>query len=169
MGVSGDPLEEGTLRGPQADQLQYDRVVSFLDLARREKVNAVLGGNPESKPGYYIEPTILYKVPEDSKLIKDEIFGPVVCVNTFANEADVIKMANDTEYGLYGSVYTKDIKRALRLAKKLQAGTVGVNVTSPTVALDLPFGGLKQSGEGRELGKHALDAWTEIKTILVRL
>lgn len=129
----------------------------------------VLGGGEEDKLGYYVQPTVIFKAPESSRLVKEEIFGPVVCVNTFTDEADVIKKANDTEYGLYSSVYTKDTKRALRLAKKLQAGTVGVNVTSPTFALDLPFGGWKESGEGRELGQHSLDSWTQLKTVLMGL
>lgn len=166
-GISGDPLAKGTLRGPQADQMQYDRVLSFLDIAKEEKLNIALGGGREDKTGYYIQPTIVFKAPDDSKLIRDEIFGPVVCISTFSDEADVIRRANNTDYGLYASVYTNDLKRALRVSKRLQAGTVGVNVTSPTVALDLPFGGWKQSGEGRELGKHSLDSWTEQKTVLI--
>ncbi|KAK5046772.1 hypothetical protein LTR84_007125 [Exophiala bonariae] len=166
-GVSGDPLAEGTCRGPQADHVQYDRILNFLDLAKEEKLHVTLGGARENKIGYYIQPTIIYEPPETSKLVQDEIFGPVLCVSTFANERDVIQRANNTEYGLYASVYTNDLKRALKISKKLQAGTVGVNVTSPTVSLDLPFGGWKQSGEGRELGKHALESWTELKTVLI--
>ncbi|EXJ61034.1 hypothetical protein A1O7_05187 [Cladophialophora yegresii CBS 114405] len=169
IGVSGDPLAKGTLRGPQADHLQYERILSFLDVARQEKLNVVLGGDKENKAGYYIQPTVIFEAPDNSRLIKEEIFGPVLCVSTFTDEADVLRRANDTEYGLYASVYTRDIVRALRVAKKLQAGSVGINVTSPTTSLDLPFGGWKESGEGRELGKHALDSWTELKTILIGL
>lgn len=167
IGTSGDPLVKGTLRGPQADRVQYERVLSFLDLARDEKLDVVLGGDRENKTGYYIQPTIIYQAPDDSRLVKEEIFGPVVCISTFNDEADVLRRANDTEYGLYASVYTKDIKRALRVSKKLQAGSVGINVTSPAISLDLPFGGWKESGEGRELGRHSLDSWTELKTILI--
>ncbi|KEF52114.1 uncharacterized protein A1O9_11740 [Exophiala aquamarina CBS 119918] len=169
IGASANPLTSGTLRGPQADRAQYDRVMSFLDLARAQDVKTLLGGDRENKDGYYIQPTMLFQVPEDSKLVKEEIFGPVVCVNTFTNEADAIGRANDTEYGLYGSFFTKDMSRALRLSKKIEAGTVGVNIASPNVMLDMPFGGWKQSGEGRELGKHSLDSWTELKTVLMKL
>lgn len=166
-GTSGDPLASGTMRGPQADKIQYDRVLSFLNVAQTEKLDVVLGGDRENKPGFYIQPTVIFNPPDDSKLVREEVFGPVLCISTFTDEADVIQRANDTEYGLYASVYTRDIQRALRLAKKLEAGTVGVNVTSPTTLLDLPFGGWKQSGEGRELGKDALNSWTELKTVLI--
>ncbi|KIW29425.1 uncharacterized protein PV07_05240 [Cladophialophora immunda] len=169
IGTSGDPLATGTLRGPQADRVQYERILSFLDLAREEKLEVALGGDRENKTGYYIQPTVIYNAPDQSRLVKEEIFGPVLCLFTFTDEAEVLRRANDTEYGLYASVYTRDIKRALRVSKKLQAGTVGVNVTSPTTSLDLPFGGWKESGEGRELGKHALDSWTEVKTVLIRM
>jgi aldehyde dehydrogenase (NAD+) len=169
MGKSGDPLAEGTLRGPQADQLQFDRVLSFLDHAKEQKVTTALGGSKESTGGLYIEPTIFTSVPEDSKLMREEIFGPVVCINTFTDEAEVLKRANDTEYGLYGSVFTRDVSRALRIAKSLEAGTIGINCTSPTISLDMPFGGFKQSGEGREGSKHVFDHWTELKTVLIAL
>lgn len=147
--------------------MQYERVLSFQDIAREEKLEVALGGDREDKTGYYIQPTVVINAPDDSRLIKEEIFGPVLCISTFTDETDVLRRANDTEYGLYASVYTKDIKRALRVAKKLQAGSVGVNVTSPTTSIDLPFGGWKESGEGRELGKHALESWTEVKTVLI--
>jgi aldehyde dehydrogenase (NAD+) len=101
--------------------------------------------------------------------MRDEIFGPVVCVNTFTDEAEVMRRANDSEFGLYASVFTKDISRALRIAKQLEAGSVGVNCTSPMLALDMPFGGFKQSGDGRELSKYATDYWTELKSVFISL
>ena len=143
MGTSGDPLAEGTMRGPQADKLQFDRVNMFLDAAKKDGIQTALGGSKESKDGLFIEPTIYTNVPEDHRVMKEEIFGPVVCVNTFTDEEEVLKRANDTEYGLYGSVFTQDIGRALRVAKGLESGTVGVNCTSPTIAADMPFGGYK--------------------------
>lgn len=169
LGVSGDPTVSGTLRGPQADDLQYNRVLGYLEQAQKDGLQVVLGGQKEDKPGYYIQPTIIRNVPEDNRVVREEIFGPVVVINAFSDEADAISKANSTDYGLYGSLYTKDITRAIRVSKKLQAGTVGINVTSPTISLHLPFGGWKESGEGRELGKHTLDSWTELKTVLIGL
>ncbi|KAL6249570.1 hypothetical protein RBB50_003423 [Rhinocladiella similis] len=169
MGKSGDPLAEGTARGPQADKLQFDRVMSYLKYAKDNNINMPIGGGREGSTGYFIEPTIIANAPEDSKVMKEEIFGPVVCINTFTDEEEVLKRANDTEYGLYASVFTRDVSRALRVAKALEAGSVGVNCTSPTMALDLPFGGWKQSGDGRELSKYATDYWTELKSVFISL
>ncbi|EXJ93884.1 hypothetical protein A1O1_02277 [Capronia coronata CBS 617.96] len=169
MGVSGDPLVAGTRRGPQADKIQFDRVMSYLNYARENGLDIPIGGSREGETGYYVQPTIIANAPEDSNVMREEIFGPVVCVNTFTDEHEVLNRANDTEYGLYASLFTKDISRALRVAKALEAGAVGVNCTSPTMAIDLPFGGWKQSGDGRELSKYATDYWTELKSVLISL
>jgi aldehyde dehydrogenase (NAD+) len=169
MGKSGDALVAGTRRGPQADKIQFDRVMSYLQSAKDEKIDIPLGGHREGEKGYFIEPTIIANAPEDSKVMKEEIFGPVVCINTFTDEEEVLEKANDTEYGLYASVFTKDISRALRVAKRLEAGSVGVNCTSPTMAIDMPFGGFKQSGDGRELSKYSTDYWTELKSVFIAL
>ncbi|GLA14365.1 hypothetical protein AnigIFM62618_000744 [Aspergillus niger] len=169
MGKSGHPLIPGTTRGPQADAAQFARVQGYLDLAKQEGISVYLGGAREGDKGYFVQPTILKDVPEESRLMKEEIFGPVVAVNTFTDEEDVMARANDSEYGLYASVYTRDISRALRAAKKFEAGTVGVNCTSPTMAFDMPFGGWKGSGEGRELSRYATDYWTELKSVLIAL
>ncbi|KEF58788.1 uncharacterized protein A1O9_03631 [Exophiala aquamarina CBS 119918] len=171
MGKVGNPLEAGTQRGPQADKVQFDRVMSYLQYAKDNKLDISLGGDRSGSEGsgYFIEPTIISDAPEDSKVMKEEIFGPVVCINTFTDEDEVLKRANDTEFGLYASVFTKDISRALRVAKALEAGLIGVNCTSPTMAIDMPFGGWKQSGDGRELSKHSFNHWTELKTVFIQL
>lgn len=170
VGTSGDPLTSQAIRGPQVDKPQFDRVMSFLDYAKENKLDIPLGGGRENgETGYYVAPTIIRNAPEDSRVMKEEIFGPVVCINTFTDEEEVLKRANDTEYGLYASVFTKDISRALRIAKKLEAGSIGVNCTSPTMAWDMPFGGWKGSGDGRELSRYATDHWTELKSVFVAL
>lgn len=169
MGTAGDPLVEGTGSGPLADQIQFDRVMKYLQSAKEGGLDVVLGGKKDARDGLFVEPTIIRNAPEDSQLMKEEIFGPVVIINTFTDEQEVLKRANDTEYGLYGSVFTQDVGRALRFAKSIEAGTVGVNVTSPMVVADMPFGGWKASGDGREQSKHTFDSWTELKTVLVAM
>lgn len=167
--TGNNPLTEGTVFGPLADKLQFERVMSFLELAQKEHLEVALGGGRDGSHGYYVQPTIIYDPPKDSRLVREEIFGPIVCISAFTEEADALEQANDTEYGLYSSVYTNDISRALRFAKLLEAGMVAVNCTSPTMAFDMPFSGWKMSGEGTELSKHAFDHWTELKSVLIRL
>lgn len=162
-----NPLSETTVRGPQADKIQFDNILGFLNEAKEQKLQILTGGGRDGDVGYYIQPTIILNPSDDSRVIKEEIFGPVQCVNTFESEDAVLKIANDTEYGLFASVYTKDMARALRVSKKFESGIVGVNIAVNFAALDLPFGGYKGSGEGRELGSHAIEAWTEIKTVII--
>jgi aldehyde dehydrogenase (NAD+) len=168
MGSSGDPLEQGTTRGPQADSVQFERVMGFLEGAKREGLEIVVGGGrEEGKDGFYVQPTILRNVPEDARIVKEEVFGPVVVINTFSDEDEVLRRANDSEYGLYGSVFTRDISRALRVAKRIEAGLVGINNTSPNTVIDMPFGGWKGSGIGREGSQYAFEHWTELKTVVI--
>ncbi|KAK5144309.1 hypothetical protein LTR04_001614 [Oleoguttula sp. CCFEE 6159] len=101
--------------------------------------------------------------------MRDEIFGPVVHINTFATEAEAVQKANDTEFGLYASVYTRDLDRAMRVARALESGTVGINCTSPTIAGDMPFGGYNGSGIGREGFGYSLDNYLETKSVLLRV
>lgn len=162
-----NPLSPTTVRGPQADKLQFDAVMGFLKEAKEQKLQILTGGDRDGDVGYYIQPTIILSPGEDTRVIREEIFGPVQCVSTFESEDQVLKLSNDTEYGLFASVFTKDMSRALRVAKKFEAGSVGVNVTSPRAALDLPFGGWKASGDGRELGTHSVESWTEVKAVFI--
>lgn len=166
----GDPLDKETASGPQADQTQYETVQRYLEEGKKSgKVVETDASLPNGGKNLFVRPTILLENPEDAKVVKEEIFGPVVAINTFKTEEEALRKANDTEYGLYASVYTKDIDRAMRIAKGFESGMVGVNCTSPTGAWDMPFGGYKQSGVGREGFLDSLDDWMECKSVLMKV
>ncbi|KAH7110944.1 aldehyde dehydrogenase [Dactylonectria macrodidyma] len=170
LGFPGDPTLPDTKRGPQVDKLQFNHVLSYLDHAKSQGFDIALGGNKAADKGYFVDATIVRDVPENDKLVREEIFGPVLVVNTFSEEEDALKRANDTEFGLYSSVFTSDVSRAVRVAKALEAGAVGVNCTSPFMVVDLPMGGWKQSGAGgREFSKTCLDSWTQLKSVFISL
>lgn len=166
---SGDPLLPTTTHGPQVDYIQYEKIQQYIEEGKKV-AEMTLGEVPLGhKNGFFIQPTVFVNTPEDAKILKEEIFGPVVSINTFSTEDEVVAKANDTEYGLYAAVFTKDISRALRMAKKLEAGSVGVNCTSPTSFPDMPFGGHKQSGVGREGWNESLEAFLETKTVMIEV
>ncbi|EHK96295.1 putative Aldehyde dehydrogenase [Glarea lozoyensis 74030] len=147
----GDPTSSETRHGPLVDKAQFDKVLEYIEMGKRDG-NMILGPDSVSADkGYFIQPTIFTSTSEDSQIMKEEVFGPVVNINVFHSEKDVLAKANDTEYGLYASVFTKDISRAMRFAKGFQAGTVGINCSSPVTGADTPFGGYKGSGVGREV------------------
>ena len=169
----GDPLDPTTTQGPQADDIQYERVKAYLEAGKAGKGKLDLGGNAiklEGGNGFFIEPTVFSDVPEDASTMKEEIFGPVVHINTFKTEQEALDKANDTEYGLYASVYTEDLSRAMRVSKALEAGEVGVNCTSPTIAHDMPFGGWKGSGNTREaFAGYSIENFLETKAVMIKL
>lgn len=156
----GDPLDEATEMGPLISAAQRASVASFVD---GDAEVAIRGSAPDG-PGFWFAPTVLCPVPAGHRALHDEIFGPVAVVVPFDDEADAVRMANDTIYGLSGSVWTRDGAKALRVARALQSGNLSINSNS-SVRVTTPFGGFKQSGYGRELGPHATDAYTEVKTI----
>ncbi|KAF2463592.1 aldehyde dehydrogenase [Lindgomyces ingoldianus] len=161
----GDPLEKGVNHGPQADEIQHKTVLRYLEMGKQSGDLVLGGAAPSDRKGYYIQPTIFTNTPEDATVMKEEIFGPVVNINIFKTEEEVLAKANNTEYGLYAAVYTKNIDRALRFAKGLEAGTIGVNCTSPSIGKDMPFGGYKSSGVGREgEPSYSLNNFLETKT-----
>lgn len=164
--VGENPLEPTTFHGPQVDEIQYNRVKNYLAIGEKEG-KMTFGGDAQN--GYFVNPTVFENIPDDARIMKEEIFGPVVAINTFSSEEEVVERANSTDFGLYASVFTKDIDRAVRMAKALEAGTVGVNCTSPTVANDMPFGGYKMSGSGREGFMHSLGNYLETKAIMIRM
>ncbi len=156
----GDPLDEATQMGPLISAARRDEVASFVN---GEAPVAIRGSAPEG-PGYWFAPTVLCPVDPGARAAREEIFGPVATVIPFADEDDAVRLANDTIYGLSGSIWTRDGARALRVARAINAGVLSIN-SNTSVRVATPFGGFKQSGYGRELGPHALDAYTEVKSI----
>lgn len=165
----GDPTDPHVNHGPQADEAQFNIVKSYIELGKRDGQLILGGEDVHNQKGYFISPTIFTKTPEDAPIMKEEVFGPVVNINVFTTEDEVIRMVNSTEYGLYAAIYTRDVSRAMRFAMSMEAGTVGINCTSPSGAFDLPFGGFKSSGIGREGISHSLDNYLETKSVLLKV
>jgi betaine-aldehyde dehydrogenase len=159
----GDPLDEATTMGPLISAGHREEVASFLS----DGENVAFAGQVPDGPGYWMAPTVLCPVEPGARAATEEIFGPIAAVIPFEGEEEAIRLANDTIYGLSGSVWTRDGARALRVAGAIESGNLSVNSNS-SVRVNTPFGGFKRSGYGRELGPHALDAYTEVKTIYIR-
>ncbi len=159
--VVGDPLDEATHMGPLISAQQRETVGSFLD--DDEAPVAIRGQAPEG-PGFWFAPTVLAPVRPDARVAREEVFGPIAAVIPFTDEADAVRLANEGIYGLSGSVWTRDGARALRMTRAVETGVISVN-SNTSVRVTTPFGGFKQSGYGRELGPHALDAYTELKSV----
>ncbi|KAI8717104.1 hypothetical protein NCS52_00784900 [Fusarium sp. LHS14.1] len=164
----GDPFQEDTFQGPQVSQLQYDRIMSYIDSGKSEGATVVTGGSRHGQKGYFIQPTIFSDVRPDMKIMQEEIFGPVASIAKFKDEAEALEMAHDTTYGLAAAVHTQDLNTAIRMSNALQAGTVWVNCFN-LLHHALPFGGYKESGIGRELGEAALANYTQNKSVAIRL
>jgi acyl-CoA reductase-like NAD-dependent aldehyde dehydrogenase len=156
----GDPLDEATQMGPLISAGQREQVASFVD----GDAPVAIRGEAPAGPGFWFAPTVLCPVSNDDRAAREEIFGPVAAVIPFRDEAEAIALANDTIYGLSGSIWTRDGAKALRVARAVETGVLSIN-SNTSVRVSTPFGGFKQSGYGRELGPHATDAYTEVKTV----
>ncbi|QLF69733.1 betaine-aldehyde dehydrogenase [Peteryoungia desertarenae] len=167
--VIGDPQDEATQMGPMVSLAQREKVLSYIDKGKAEGATLVTGGgipNSVTGEGFYIQPTVFADVTDDMTIAREEIFGPVMCVLEFEDEAEVIARANATEFGLSAGVFTADFSRAHRVVDQLEAGTLWIN-TYNLCPVEIPFGGSKQSGFGRENSAAALEHYTELKTVYV--
>ena len=164
----GSGLDEGTQMGPLVSDEQLRRVTGYLESGKADGATAVTGGGRFGDRGYFVEPTVLTNTTPEMKVVREEIFGPVVVAAPFSDLDEIAAAANDTEYGLGAGIWTKDISKAHALAKKIRAGTVWINCYNVFDAA-LPFGGYKQSGWGREMGHEALEAYTEVKAVTAQL
>ncbi|MFF2960609.1 aldehyde dehydrogenase family protein [Streptomyces sp. NPDC057963] len=162
----GDPTARGTVVGPVISAAHRDRVESYVELGRKEGARIVTGGERPAGPGrgFYVAPTLLADCTHDMRVVREEIFGPVVVVVPFDDEEEGIALANDSDYGLIDYVWSSDVARAFRVARRLRAGGVGVNTVGRN--MEAPFGGFKKSGVGRDVGSYALHAYSELQAIV---
>ncbi|QIW99829.1 hypothetical protein AMS68_005347 [Peltaster fructicola] len=166
--VVGDPFAKDTFQGPQVSQVQFDRIMNYIKEGKESGATVEIGGNRKGDKGYFIEPTIFSNVKDDMKIVQEEIFGPVCTISKFSTKEEVIEAGNKTTYGLAAAVHTKNLNTAIEVSNALRAGTVWVN-TYNTLHHQMPFGGYKESGLGRELGEAALDNYLQTKTVSIRL
>jgi aldehyde dehydrogenase (NAD+) len=164
----GDPFDPKTEQGPQVDDVQFEKVMSYIESGKKEGARLVTGGSRVGDRGYFVEPTIFADVRDDMKIAEDEIFGPVMSIIKFKDIEEVVERANNTAYGLAAGVWTRDVAKVHAIANNVRAGTVWVNCYDVFDAA-APFGGFKQSGIGREMGEYGLQQYTEVKTVTVKL
>ncbi len=166
----GDPMSMDTQVGPITTRQQYDKVLSYIDIAKKDGAKLLLGGAPATRPecgkGWFIEPTIFSEVKNQMRIAQEEVFGPILSVIRFKDEDDAVAIANDSNYGLGSGVWTSDIGRAFRMSERIQAGTVWVN-TYRAVSYMSPFGGYKDSGLGRENGIDAIREYLQVKSVWI--
>jgi acyl-CoA reductase-like NAD-dependent aldehyde dehydrogenase len=161
----GDPMDPTTAIGPLVADRQRERVLGYLETGKKEGARVVVGGGrpKDQSKGWFVEPTLFADVRNDMKIAREEIFGPVVSIIPYEGDEQAVRVANDSDYGLSGSVWSADLDRALGVARRVRTGNYGVNGFG--MEFSAPFGGFKSSGVGRELGPEGLRAYLELKTI----
>lgn len=164
--IAGDPLDPATQLGPLASRAQLNKVMSYFDIARADGLQCLTGGRRMERRGFFVEPTVYANVDNGCRIAREEIFGPVIALIPFDGEEEAVAIGNETRYGLAGGVWTENVRRAQRVAMRLRAGTVWIN-NYRQVSYNMPFGGFKESGLGRELGPEALHDYTEVKSVWV--
>jgi aldehyde dehydrogenase (NAD+) len=166
----GDPFEAATFQGPQVTKAQYDRILAYVDIGKSEGAKLVLGGKAaeENAKGYFIEPTVFTDVSSTMRIYQEEVFGPFVVLARFSTEDEAVRMANETAYGLGSALFTTDLVRAHRVARRFEAGMVWINSSNDS-DWRIPFGGVKGSGIGRELGEEGLKAYSQVKSVHVNM
>jgi len=169
----GNPFAEDTFQGPQVTKAQYERIMSYVQLGNTEGAKLEIGGQPFKKDGdadkgFFIEPTVFTGVSSQMRIFQEEVFGPFVVITRFSDEEDAIALANNSTYGLGSAIFTTDLTRAHRVAKRIEAGMVWINSSNDS-DWRIPFGGVKQSGIGRELGEAGLAAYSNIKAVHINM
>jgi delta 1-pyrroline-5-carboxylate dehydrogenase len=163
--IVGDPFKDDTFQGPQVTKAQFDRVLSYVETGKSEGATLVAGGEAYKNvggKGFFVAPTIFKDVTDSMRIYREEVFGPFVVISSFKEEEEAIRRANDTTYGLGAAVFTENITKAHRVARRIEAGMVWINSSNDS-DIRVPFGGVKQSGIGRELGEAGLEAYTNKK------
>lgn len=168
--IVGNQWDKDSFQGPQISKAQFDRVMGYIEKGKNEGAKLLMGGSacPIDGKGYYVQPTVFVDVAPSMTIYREEIFGPVAVICSFTDEKDAITMANDSTYGLGASVFTAHLERAHRVAADIEAGMVWIN-SSQDCDFRIPFGGVKQSGIGRELGEAGLEAYTQIKAVHINM
>jgi betaine-aldehyde dehydrogenase len=164
--VVAEPGLDTTQVGPLVSASQRSISEDFIEDSKRSGRRIACGGQRPFARGFYLEPTVLLDVEPRDRVWREEVFGPVVCIRSFDNEGEMLREVNASPYGLSGSIWTNDLKRALRVARRVESGVLSINSHS-SVHVEAPFGGFKQSGIGRDLGMAALEGYTELKNIYV--
>lgn len=164
----GDVFDDSVVQGPQVSSLQHKRVLSYIEKGKAEGARVVLGGKAPEGKGYFVEPTIFADVDDSMTIMKEEIFGPVVCITKFSTEEEAVSRANNTTYGLGSAVFSENTSRCVRVANAIRAGSVWVNCDN-TASPRVPFGGVKMSGIGTELGQYGLDIYSVKKAITINI